>query len=273
MRDMNDPIHPPTQATPPERCPCGYDVRGLPAGTPCPECGTPVALPPIATASSRHIEQLRSGALLVAVGMIVQVVFGFLAGIVGAVLSIAAQSGGQSVPVSGILIVGGVVSVVIGLAIAIGWWKMTATDPERPDAEPLRWALAVRIVAVVQVLFGVVSGAVQVQINAGGAAAAPGQIPPGTLAASLVTGLVSIIWGAIYFGICIQFVHALARIAADDSVLKQTKVYVWLVPLLASVGVLACGLGPLAATILLLIVLFKLRTTLAALRVNPARPG
>ncbi len=232
---------------------CGYDLKGLPQEGVCPECGTPVAqsyLPDLLqNRSPDYLRQLRSGLSFVLNGILVWVcvmvggVFVALAGVTGAELLLALAGAGCS------------------LAILFGWWRLTTPDPGRPDATlDLKSRRIIRVAVVIQAGASVFNVGVQAMVwSAAGASAAASQMAMLVGLLALALGLASMVAWVVQFFAAMHYVRWLARRVPDQKLHNQAKRFMWLGPVLYTVGALAVGLGPLIALVMYWNMLDKLR--------------
>lgn len=264
---------PPTAGANPDRAciSCGYSLRGLAVEGNCPECGTPVADSLRGTllrhASPAYLAKVRMGIDLVLLGMLLTLLMTLVA--VGAaiwMIALAAARGGQgggmaAAPFGAVdramqllLNFGGFAVACISL---VGYLKLTTPDPQFAAVDqPLTARKFVRAMVIVQIA----TATVEVVLGA----VAMG-IPPtsGAMAGMTIAGGVSgvlqtLAWAAQFFAIMLYF-RWLARRVPDAAMERQTRVYMWLLPALATVGAACVGIGPLVAAVLYCVMLWRLR--------------
>lgn len=161
---------------------CGYALTGLsPAGL-CPECGTPVSdsLRGILLqyASQEYLREVLSGLSLYLNGILVSIVVGIIAAILGFV----AASGGASM--AGVQAIGTGLGLIPAIMMILGFWKYTIPDPgyagqENPNSarQVARIALIVSAVgtaASTLLQFTGVAAAWTPGMGTGGVGGAPG---------------------------------------------------------------------------------------------------
>ena len=218
---------------------CGYDLKGLARSGVCPECGTPVEqsyLPDLLqNRSPEYLALLRSGLSLV--------LNGILAWVCVVVLSMVAVFAG----LSGFDIVLAAGGTACSLAILAGWWRLTTPDPGMPDEanaglgarQIIRIAVCVQLAASV---FGLIP-----QFNTG-QTLAPGMTAIVVL--SMVLGILSLAAWVTQFFAAMLYVRWLARRVPDQKLHNRAKRFMWLGPVLQTVGLLLFGLGPLIALVM-----------------------
>lgn len=218
---------------------CGYDLKGIGREGVCPECGTPVEqsyLPDLlANRSPEYLRQLRSGLSFVLNGILAYVcvvVLGFLSAIAG---------------VSGAELFLAFAGTACSIAILVGWWRLTTPDPGMPPEanaglgarQIIRIAVCVQLAASI---FGLMP-----QFSTGQT------LTPGLTAIvvlSVALGVLSLIaWVAQFFA-AMLYVRWLARRVPDQKLHDRAKRFMWLGPVLQTVGLLLLGLGPLIALIM-----------------------
>lgn len=219
---------------------CRYPLEGIRAAV-CPECGWPTAY------SARHSALERAetvGALGRALGsmrlwMIVTVAC-YLPSIVAALL----------LRLEGMSLLFDLLGTVAGVFYTIAVWKLTSTSmPAMTDA-PNHWPGSARALARV----GCVAGVTVSVVSLG----AQGRPNP----ALIVAGLGAVVVTSIGVMMCLR---AIARMVPDRRLHDRAGVYVWLIPVLNTVGMLLLLLGPFVAAILEAHLLGQLRQ-----RVDPS---
>jgi hypothetical protein len=240
---------------------CGYSLTGLPDSGKCPECATPVADSRrgflLRFAAQEWLAKVDSG-----LGLVLN---GILLSIVVALLNIAA-----SFAFSGSLAVT-VVMAVMGLAtqamIAYGYFKFSEPDPgytgiERPDSAR-QW---LRIAVIAGAAIAVVQLLLTITMLLGGG------ITPGAAGGMMIVlgilglvGIAAMIAWAVQFFAAILYVRWLAKRVPDEAMVKKTRLYIWLLPVLATVGALIV-IGPLIALVLYWNMLNALRKHVKASR-------
>jgi hypothetical protein len=225
---------------------CSYNLRGLPVTGNCPECGQPVQFSLrgilLQFASPDYLATIRSGVSLVLNGILVYIVL-TLVTIFGAV----AVSAGLGAPVSSgssFEIVMSLVQLIPTAMIMLGYWKFTQPDPgfvgiEKPDSARSIVRIAVVIQAefqVLHVLMTVIGGAMP------GAALAVGIF-------AILFAIVSVVAWAVQFFAMMRYLKWLAARLPDTFIINRAGTYMWLLPVLYTVGSLVC-VGPLIALVL-----------------------
>jgi len=262
MDESNEPIAPLETGAPPVEPPpvvssdrycvrCGYLLRGLSPVGRCPECGTDVALslrePTLATASDEYLRSLRRGLSLVLNSILIMIV-GFLASmVVGATLG----------PASPWVWVMQAISLFVTAAMFWGYWLFTQPDPGQVAAEAQNAARRVvrasvfvlAATTVLQLVLAVVSPPMPT----------PGGMPAG---ADLLENLVSlaglIAWGVQFFA-TMRYTRWLAGRVPDQFIVRRTRTYMWVLPVVSVGGCILVFLGPLIALILYWNLLDRLR--------------
>ncbi len=239
---------------------CGYDLSGLPISGTCPECGTAIerSYRPdrLINRSIRYLEQLRMGLSFVLNAILVSIILMVLS-IVG---QIAIKTSGSSMmTTNGLNLLTQIGSTLVSFASLYGWWKISTPDAQSQtrdmDSKPRQiLRLSVIVLACSYVLstllsFGFYSG-VTPTMNALGS-------PLGIVL--LVNSLVSTVaWIAKFFA-AMLYVRWLASLVPDESLADKAKRFMWLGPVLYTVGTLCIGLGPLIALVLYWNMLYYLK--------------
>ncbi|MBX3359492.1 MAG: hypothetical protein KF745_13815 [Phycisphaeraceae bacterium] len=238
---------------------CGYDLVGLPVGGVCPECGRPVAdsLRGILLqfASKEYIGAALQGHTLVLGGILLYLAVQ-VAGIVARALVVEAwvDWGLQGC---------GIVSV---LMIAGGYLRLTVRDPQFTGTERPGSARRVLQIAVMGQIAAMAATLTGVLLLASG----------GTGAAWMVVIVVvlfvvdKVLWAVQFFAM-MRYTRWLARRVPDGWVVKRTKVYMWLLPVLATVGIVIM-VGPLIALVMYWNLLDRMRKHLKAIQAT-GKPG
>ncbi len=236
---------------------CAYLLRGLPTSGKCPECGTEVAMslrePMLGSASLDYVRKVNSGLNFVLYGILFLVLMMILS--IGAVFVMGAANAQLAMHAAGL---------IGSIMIYMGYWYYTQPDPgqvaeekQRAARKVIRIVVAIQaVVALAHLVLGLIFG-----YNAppGVRGAAPGAAPPDAIA--LVIGALGIAsavaWIIQYFAV-MRYTRWLASRVPDRWIVKRTKVYMWLLPVLSTVGTLVI-VGPLIALILYWNLLDRLR--------------
>ncbi len=242
-------------------------LSGLkPAGA-CPECGTDIALslrePTLASADPEYVRTITRGLGLVLVSILISVVsfvLMALAGVLGSDLGLSA---------SVTQMIGyGLDLLAAGMGIA-GYWLYTQPDPSQVAMEHQRAARKVIRAAVVVMLctavgqlvlemgFGV--GMSRGQPAGPATALAPGGARDALVMVSRALGIVSLIAWAVLFFAVMRYTRWVAGRVPDQWIVRRTKTYMWLLPVLNTLGILLIGLGPIIALVLYWNLLDRLR--------------
>jgi hypothetical protein len=237
---------------------CSYNIKGLPLAGKCPECGMAVSMSLkgvlLQFASPEYQGTIRSGLSMVLNGILLYIVL-----ILTSVAMVFAL--GQSTSLMLILAVLGI--GVQGL-ILFGYWRYTEPDPgfvgrDLPDT-PRK---IVRIAVMIQAAAAVV----QLFAQVGGLAAGVGTSGI-AVAVSVLSTIMSFIafgaWIMGFFGI-MRYTDWMARRLPDAHIIARVKLYIWLLPVIAIVGIIALGLGPLIALIMYWNLLDRMRKHLKAI--------
>jgi len=186
---------------------------------------------------------------------------GILAQIIVGVLSfVAILALGQG---SGVMVGVAVASLAVTVALIAGYWLYTEPDPGYTGLEKQNSS---RQVARAAVIASAVVQAAQLAIDvlapwatssAGMQNASPGQVALiGVYALLSLAGLAA--WATQFFAVMLHTRWLGSRIP-DRAIVAQSKRYMWLLPVLTTVGLILLGLGPLIALILYWNLLNRLR--------------
>ncbi len=249
---------------------CAYALDGLPVDGKCPECATDVALslrePTLANADPAYLLTLRSGLSFVLNGILLLIIV-MISAAFGAALLAAMGIGAP-----GLTLIIQVLSLAVSAIILFGYWKFTQPDPSQVALETTRSARAtIRWTVAAQAAIAVVTTIVEIIPTAAPSAAAGGV---GTLlqiinACLTIVGLV--LWAVQFFAV-MRYTRWLATRVPDYFIVKRTKTYMWLLPVLYIPGALLIGLGPLIALVLYWNLLDRLRKHVKSI-VQHGRPA
>ncbi len=234
---------------------CGYSLEGLPIGGNCPECGMPVERslrgPMLRFAGVDYLKSLHWGVCLVLIANILTILV-FVLGFLGQV-GLAAAKVNKNQWFDAATELFGLVPTVTGL---VGYWLFTTPDAALQHAEqPATARKVVRAMTVVQLcasLLGAVATLVAVPAISAGVG------PAAQVASKSFAFVAMVAWGTAFFAVML-YVKWLAMRVPDAEMMDRTKMYMWLLPLLAIPGCVLCFLGPIAAMILYIILFDQVR--------------
>ncbi len=224
---------------------CSYNLQGLPAAGVCPECGLPVqdSLKGILLqyASVEYRTKIARGLSLVLNGILLQIIF-----TIAAMVAVFATGGN---PLVTKLV--GIAGVGVSLMLVAGYWFYTEPDPgytglEKPNSARQIARIAVLASAGVQVVQLVMS-LMEPAVATAGAGSTGGVLVTGLTLLLSLAGLAA--WATQFFAIVLYTRWIGSRIP-DAWITNRSKTYMWLLPVLSTVGLLAVGLGPLVALVL-----------------------
>ncbi len=236
---------------------CAYALDGLPNDGQCPECATSIALslrePTLANADPAYLQTIRSGLSFILNGILLLITVMVLTGFGGIM---AATMGGSA---SGIQLAAQVLSVAVSAIILLGYWKFTQPDPSQVAMETtrsaraiIRWTvLAQAAIAVANFIINLLPSAAPAVGTGAGATALQ--------VVEFVLVLVGLVLWAVQFFAVMRYTRWIATRVPDFFIVKRTKTYMWLLPVLYIPGALLIGLGPLAALVLYWNLLDRLR--------------
>lgn len=269
---------------------CGYNLRNLAVEGVCPECGAPVARSLrgnlLEFSDRAYVADLRRGCTLVEIGLVADMLGG-LAVIVLTVVLLVRQgsiiSGSPAPPSLGSLSMeqfGRMVDAVSSLIAIFGWWLITTPDPGivGPDMD-VRARRVLRVLLVVSAASAAASLGITFIPGMGSKAFSivglgNSSFSPALLAATIVGLTTVLVRAASFFAKILYLKHLAARIP-DGSLLSVCKVYIWLIPLLSTVGYALFCIGPLIANVLFLMHVNRYRTELGRIlaRMEPPAPA
>lgn len=225
---------------------CGYQLRGLPVAGVCPECGTPVqdSLRGLLLqyASEEYRRRMLRGLSLVLnsimLMVIVKVVFSRV------LMAAFGQPPGVALGVT-------IASLGVTAMSIVGYWWYTELDPgytgvEKPKSARRVARVAVCVSAGIQAVELILQLAESAVAPVGGTAAGLSALTVVSVGLTLA-GLAA--WGTQFFA-TMAYTRWVGTRLPDAFVQRRAKKYMWLLPLLQTVGIIALGLGPVVALVL-----------------------
>jgi hypothetical protein len=249
---------------------CSYNLRGLPYAGNCPECGTPVenSLRGILLqyASPDYLKSVHQGLSLVLNGILLMIVFG----LVGVFIGLAAATGVGAAPAWLPLVTGGL-GLIPSVMMLLGYWKYTDPDPSFVGTElPKAARKVMRVTVVIQALTTAISFVFQLaagSMSTGGANSSSSIALDGLF---MLIGLVSMGAWIVQFFATMKYTGWLASRVPDAHIVKRSRTYMWLLPVVAIVGAILLFLGPLIALVMYWNLLDRLRKQVKAIRATGA---
>lgn len=249
---------------------CSYNLQGLPISGACPECAAPVAdsLKGILLqhAAPEYIRTVRSGLSLILSGTLLSIVVAIPAALLQEFVLAPA---GATALVAQAKLLAGLLSLTIYILIFVGYVKATEPDPgfvgtEKPDAarklvrRTAMWQMAIQVLTVL-CSFAILQGSTTVT-----------SLPLGFLTEGLsVLGLV--LWVMQFFAM-MRYTRWLGSRVPDAFIIRRSKTYLWLLPILCTLGLLLIFLGPLIALALYWNLLDRMRKHLTSIEAT-GRPA
>ncbi len=239
---------------------CGYNLRGIPESGQCPECGQPVMFSLRGTllehAGPEYLASLGSGLSIILAG---------IAAIFVVALAQVPVPMIKAIPQNVSMAVLQMLQMALTLMLLVGYWRFTSLDPgftgrESPNAARQVMRITISVQAATLPFY---YGLALLQRSGIGAM---GSFDDPFWVGSQLAGLVWLAAWVTQFFAVLRYVQWLARRVPDAYIFRRTQVYAWLLPLLATVGCVAVGLGPLIAMVMYWNLLDRLRKHIRAIR-------
>lgn len=242
---------------------CGYNLRGLRREGRCPECGTSIERSLhgnlLEYSNPHYLATLHRGLFLILAAIVGQLV---LVGLWIVVAFFASASRATANPNVALVVsetAASVLSIVLSLVLLYGWWLLSAPDPAFLGVgEGTLARRIVRITVIAAALLTPISGALDAQFVSA-------SIQSWFVFGSIVM-VVELVVAAVKFFASMLYIRWLAPRLPNTYVDERAKTFMWLIPVLWTVGTLACGLGPLVALVLYWIMLNWVRLDIKRIR-------
>lgn len=270
---------------------CGYDLRSLATDGACPECGSPIRNSLrgflLEFASPDYLRSLRLGATVIEASKLASFVGGFLVFLGGIALAVYKIINGQALTAfSGLDAANEFADIAFMLGSTVGMWWLTAPDPGATQDEDPRARRLIRAALVASLFAQALStiakrtpilAALGIPVTAAPTASYQNNpyaalnvlTSPGFLAISLIGLLHLAAYLTGYIATMIYFRSLAARLK-DSTLDRWAKRMLWLGPVLYTVGAACVGLGPLAASIIYIFLIDRIRARLRALERSAA---
>jgi hypothetical protein len=235
---------------------CSYNLRGLKPESRCPECGTIVLRSLqgnlLKFSSAEYLAKLHLGVFIILAAIVAQFLLLFAMIALGFLGMTNAQLMG-AVEITSML-----AGVGVGIAQLLGWWLFSEEDPGVVGTDKGSTARTV-VRASVIVLAGLTLLGAVVTLT----------MPLGT-AGQFAVMILQLGAQAVMFFASMLYLRWLAPRLPNPRVHKRAGLLMWLGPLLMTVGMLACGVGPLIALVLYWNMLDWVRRDIKAIRESQA---
>ncbi len=254
---------------------CGYDLAGLDLSGDCPECGALIARSlerTLGNASDDYLGKLSFGLLIVLVVTLVSIVNQIAQIAVSIASAFAAGVGGVPLKYADLaLSLLGITTIFLAGVGLYGWWLFTTRDPGltgRHDGTTARRIVRISIIITTVITVGSALNQVFVPMNAYAGATTFNAIIVG----AIVLSIFSIgAWVAQYLATML-YIRWLADRVPDVPIANQTRLYIWLLPVLYVVGFACAGIGPIISLIIYVIFLFQVRAMIERVRAAGPTP-
>ncbi len=263
---------------------CGYDLQGLSTEGLCPECGAPVARSLkgnlLEFAAPEYLRTLNLGAVLIIWGAFAPLLAGGILVAVKAAIESDIMPG--AVSGNGSEILAALLSAAGASFSFVGWFLFSRPDPGQIGADggekARRWVRIMLVAEVVMTLAGVVASLVpgmpRTVLNSSGATATGANVPLVIIILGVAIVLLSAGISAARASLGAWYIYTLASRVPDSPLRAFAKTMIWLFPVLMTVGYAVCGLGPLAAWIISIVIAVKCRRAVRDIRARIApRPA
>lgn len=289
---------------------CSYNLMGLMGDSLCPECGTPVANSLrdnlLINSSPVYLARIHKGVFLVQAGIIVMILLfigSMLGTMVAGFLMAAAGGGGGTGWMYVVIFASAAATLVIAGMSLYGWWLLSEADPRANDNDrgesPRR---IVRITVIIECFMLAASQGISlvstfifggawatgIGTGAGGTGGAAGVA--GT--ALVIAALSSVLTLGYYVALAVRYFASmlylrwLAPRLPNNKAHQRAKLMLWLGPVLCTVGIALCGLGPVIALIMYYNLLewfridlkrirktLEVKTAMTSMSQNPGQPA
>ncbi|MBC7773360.1 MAG: hypothetical protein H7210_12760 [Pyrinomonadaceae bacterium] len=228
--------------------------------------------PTLAAASPEYQRKTLQGLSLILNAILLTILLGVLSFVVviASIVRMMAPGAGGAATFTGnqeLMVALTLVTVGISCMSLLGYWRYSEPDPSETAFEPTNAARKVlRVLVLIELAIASLTAVLNFVTYSGtGAAPVAGA---GLTAVGMVlvaARVASVVLYAIKFFAVMRYTRWLASRVPDTFIMDRTRTYMWLLPLLHTVGSMCVGLGPLIALVLYWNLLHRMRKHLKSI--------